>query len=105
MNKIFYKIILFISFTLSNEAPEWIVIPNQNINEDCHQINNCIGFPINLNNYLSDPDNDNLSVAFTDIDNLTINIDEDLLLSITPDDNFFNEDSLEIQLELSLIHI
>ena len=101
MNKIFYKIILFISFILSNEAPEWSVIPNQNINEDCHQINNCSGFPIDLNNFLSDPDSDDLSVTAADIENLFVSINQDLILSITPDDNFFTENPLEIQLEAS----
>ena len=100
MNKMFYKIILFVSFILSNEAPEWTVIPDQSINEDCHQINNCIGFPINLNNYVSDPDGDQILISYLTIDSIDINIDENLFLSVIPNNDFFTVDiPIEIQLD------
>ena len=94
MNKPIYILFLFLGFIVANEPPEWTVIPDKVIDEDCIS---CTDFPIDLNDYLSDPDfGDILTVEVTEVTGATFTVDENLLLDIGLDSDFNGDINVEL---------
>ena len=94
MNKPIYILFLFLGFIVANESPEWTTIPDKVIDEDCIS---CTDFPIDLNDYLSDPDPDDiLTVEVTEVTGATFAVDENLLLDIGLDSDFYGDINVEL---------
>ncbi|MDC0145597.1 Ig-like domain-containing protein, partial [bacterium] len=91
MNKIFY--ILSLTLIIANNAPVWIDIPIQTIDEDC---NPCSGFPFDLEPYVTDDDNDPLTISISnDIEGATFSIDG-FILDIVVDENWYGAVNFDV---------
>ena len=83
---------LNITVNAVNDAPVWIDIPNQIVDEDCVD---CVGFPLDLNIYVSDVDGDVLTITPSDVTGAIFTIEAGIL-SVELEQHFNGVIDLEI---------
>ena len=92
MKNFLFPLIFTLSIIFSNDAPIWLEIPSQSIDEDY------VGYQIDLESFVEDPDGDPIIILdpiLTSGEIEVLDIDS-FILSIIPEENFNNQIILQL---------